>query len=147
MVPQGEHNSSLPPTLFSSHSLTLCLPQKNISSYRVGNDAYSTWFSNNSPAHYRLVHNKDPVPHLPPMNFGFHHPLREVYYVDDYTSPTLCEGDGEDLNCSDHFAVDLNVGECQARSPPPPVLRIILFIVSHSYILLYYHSLMCVCTL
>jgi hypothetical protein len=27
------------------------------------------------------VHNNDPVPHLPPHDFGFQHMAREVWYV------------------------------------------------------------------
>lgn len=41
---------------------------------RVGNPAFSNWFDgamNLGTYSARVVHNKDIVPHLPPMSFGF----------------------------------------------------------------------------
>lgn len=76
---------------------------------RVGNEAFEEWFISVVPGLFRVVHHKDPVPHLPPSNWGFHHMAYEVFYVSDYNDYTVCSIEGEDESCSDQYAVDLNV--------------------------------------
>ena len=77
---------------------------------RVGNSEFETWFVSVVPGLFRVVHHKDPVPHLPPQNWGFHHMPYEVFYTTDYNDYTVCSMEGEDGKCSDQYAVDLNVG-------------------------------------
>ena len=48
-----------------------------------------------------MVHNKDPVPHLPPFDFGYLHPANEIFYNEAMTSFVVCNDSGEDKNCSD----------------------------------------------
>ncbi len=48
---------------------------------RVGNRAFAQFTNAFFPGWYRVVHNNDPVPHLPPHDFGFEHMAREVWYV------------------------------------------------------------------
>ena len=78
---------------------------------RVGDENFEKWFVSVVPGMFRVVHHKDPVPHLPPQNWGFHHMPYEVFYVDDYNEYTLCSFEGEDPSCSDQYAVDANVGK------------------------------------
>ncbi|KAI5686993.1 Lipase [Leishmania braziliensis] len=49
---------------------------------RVGNPTFARWTAQilaRGP-HYRITHCRDPVPHLPPMSFGFLHAPTEVFY-------------------------------------------------------------------
>jgi len=70
---------------------------------RVGNQGFSDLFRAIIPrAHYRHTNNRDIVPHLPPMSFGFYHCPQEVW--EKGTAPTdfkLCDESGEDKSCSD----------------------------------------------
>jgi hypothetical protein len=45
---------------------------------RVGNEDFETWYKNTIIGTFRVVHNKDPVPHLPFESWGFHHMPYEV---------------------------------------------------------------------
>ena len=76
---------------------------------RVGNEAFEKWYTTAVPGTFRVVHRKDPVPQLPPQNWGFHHMPYEIFYVKDYNEWVLCSVDGEDENCSDQYHVDLDV--------------------------------------
>jgi predicted lipase len=46
---------------------------------RIGNEVFTDWFSVYMPIIYRIVHKKDPVPHLPLRIMDFHHVPYEVY--------------------------------------------------------------------
>ena len=46
---------------------------------RVGNEAFEKWYINTVSGTFRVVHKRDPVPHLPLSSFGFHHMAYEVY--------------------------------------------------------------------
>lgn len=76
---------------------------------RVGDETFEQWYTTVVPGTFRVVHHKDPVPQLPPQNWGFHHMPYEVFYVKDYTDWTLCSAEGEDPDCSDQYVVDLDV--------------------------------------
>ncbi|CAD8199787.1 unnamed protein product [Paramecium pentaurelia] len=70
---------------------------------RVGDTAYYNYFSSfTKVTHFRVVHEKDAVPHVPPENFGFNHVDREIWY--HKSSYTVCQLD-EDPNCSDSVLV------------------------------------------
>ncbi|TFJ83572.1 hypothetical protein NSK_004678 [Nannochloropsis salina CCMP1776] len=58
---------------------------------------------------YRLVHHRDPVPHLPPASFGFHHSPFEVFYTKNETYYHICDATGEDKHCSDHYLIDPSI--------------------------------------
>jgi hypothetical protein len=77
---------------------------------RVGDEAFEQWFISVVPGLFRVVHHKDPVPHLPTESMGFHHMPYEVFYTHEYDEYKVCSIDGEDENCSDQYKVDLNVG-------------------------------------
>lgn len=71
---------------------------------RMGNkafaDAFDERFSRKFPV-FRITHYKDPVPHLPPELFGYHHVQREVYYNEE-GERLVCDKP-EDLHCADQF--------------------------------------------
>lgn len=73
---------------------------------RVGNPAFVAWAASVIPGAqgFRLTHERDPVPHVPPLDFGFLHLPQEVWYQSDTTGGyTLCNDSAtaEDPNCSD----------------------------------------------
>mgnify|MGYP001084993485 FL=1 len=76
---------------------------------RVGNDAFQQYFYSSVRTAWRLTHHKDPVPHLPFENWGFHHNPIEVFYNQKQNSYQLCNLSGEDPSCSDKYLLDANV--------------------------------------
>ncbi|KAK7201289.1 lipase [Novymonas esmeraldas] len=72
---------------------------------RVGNPDFTRWADQllaNGP-HYRLTHARDPVPHLPPMRFGYLHAPTEVFYrTADNSSMRVCvdSATAESKDCS-----------------------------------------------
>jgi predicted lipase len=69
---------------------------------RVGNAAYYAAFTSQLGAagEFRVVHNCDPVPHLPLQLMGFHHVATEVWYDEGQEHFSICDGSGEDPACS-----------------------------------------------
>lgn len=47
---------------------------------RVGNEAYEKWYTTRLPGTFRMVHYKDPVPHVPFAKWDFHHMPYEVRF-------------------------------------------------------------------
>lgn len=79
---------------------------------RVGNKVFEQWYVNTVKGTFRVTHQKDPVPHLPPQVFGadnYHHMPYEVFYTNDYNKWKLCSFEGEDNTCSDQYTVALDV--------------------------------------
>jgi hypothetical protein len=83
---------------------------------RVGDEAFERWYASAVPGTFRLVHRKDPVPHLPPLSFGFHHMPFEVFYETDPAQWKQCSAEGEDSACSDRYAATVDVCECPSTS-------------------------------
>ena len=72
----------------------------------MGNAALAQYTHLKIPITFRVVHNRDIVPHLPPTEFKYiHHPY-EVFYNEKMTSFKVCDETGEDKTCSDHLAPD-----------------------------------------
>ena len=67
---------------------------------RVGNPSYVTAFKAADIAHTRVTHYHDAVPHVPMSSLGFHHTAQEVWYNEDSSEFTVCDGSGEDEECS-----------------------------------------------
>ncbi|XP_052149653.1 lipase-like [Oryza glaberrima] len=74
---------------------------------RVGNAAFASYFAKYVPNTIRVTHEHDIVPHLPPYFFIFpdqtyHHFPTEVWEheVDGSTVYQVCDGSGEDPDCS-----------------------------------------------
>jgi len=76
---------------------------------RVGNEEFEKFYTSIVAGTFRVVHLKDPVPHLPPQSFHFHHMPYEVFYKAKYDEWKLCSFEGEDESCSDQYAVDADV--------------------------------------
>ena len=70
---------------------------------RVGDEKFSKWFDAATKANnqtvYRMVNQKDLVPHVPPADDFFHHIALEVWRTENKTY-IVCDGSGEDKNCS-----------------------------------------------
>ncbi len=77
---------------------------------RVGDSAYYSAFKAQLGAagEFRVVHNCDPVPHLPLEAMGFHHVPTEVWYDESQEHFSICDGSGEDPACS-KCALPVNV--------------------------------------
>lgn len=81
---------------------------------RVGDEKFSVWFdtflkTNNKN---RITHGRDPVPHLPPADFGFTHVPHEIFYhatVKDGFKTCTDSGSKEDGTCSDKYVADVMV--------------------------------------
>ncbi len=59
---------------------------------------------------YRVVHNKDLVPHVPfdLPGFDYHHPGYEVFFNSDLSVYKVCNISGEDKSCSNKFFPDFD---------------------------------------
>ncbi|KAJ9461310.1 Lipase [Diplonema papillatum] len=69
---------------------------------RVGNKAYAEFFdkmTNTSNPVFRMVNQKDVVPHLPIVDQFYHHNAREVWRMENNTY-VMCDNTGEDKECS-----------------------------------------------
>eukprot|EP00755_Sulcionema_specki_P024945 Sspe_Gene.82218::Locus_53875_Transcript_1_2_Confidence_0.400_Length_1173::g.82218::m.82218 len=81
-------------------------PMWNYGCPRVGNTAFAGWYMKTvTHSEYRMVHDKDIVPHLPLEDMGFHHVGREVWEMKNKTY-VMCDGSGEDPTCSDSIIGD-----------------------------------------
>ncbi|EAR96905.3 lipase family protein (macronuclear) [Tetrahymena thermophila SB210] len=67
---------------------------------RVGNKQFADFCESIIPVIYRIIHNRDPVPHVPLQKMGFQHTRTEVWYNKNNTSYQVCKG-SEDPQCSD----------------------------------------------
>lgn len=76
---------------------------------RVGNGPFALAFNKHVPENWRLTHERDPVPHVPPKFFGFHHPGTEVWNHDNGFKK--CDGSGEDSSCSDSLLLPLGISD------------------------------------
>ena len=92
---------------------TTSSPQYTFGMPRDGDKAYSDGFAAyvGASSFYRVVHHADIVPHLPSEFMGFHHIPREVWYTENSTSYRVCDGSGEDPNCSDSLLFPVSVSD------------------------------------
>eukprot|EP00611_Tribonema_gayanum_P029779 TRINITY_DN8069_c0_g1_i1.p1 TRINITY_DN8069_c0_g1~~TRINITY_DN8069_c0_g1_i1.p1 ORF type:complete len:351 (-),score=70.95 TRINITY_DN8069_c0_g1_i1:748-1719(-) len=75
---------------------------------RVGNAAFARYSSATitTSAMWRVTHHRDPVPHLPPVAFGYAHAPHEVFYPDTTMGRyVVCDDDDgtEDAQCSARY--------------------------------------------
>jgi len=92
---------------------------------RTGNPAFSHYHVGTVPVSWRVVNQRDVVPHLPTKFLNiFQHVSTEVWYDNSTTSYRICDGSGEDPTCSDkynpvtgnvvdhltYFGIDLRIG-------------------------------------
>ena len=81
---------------------------------RTGNAAYSAYSSSKVPLTFRHVHYADPVPHVPPPEFGFYHNCLEEWepneVYDASKSDALLQCGSYPENCED-------TGDCMESIP------------------------------
>jgi len=76
---------------------------------RVGNEIFAKYYDSVVPATTKLVHNADPIPHLPTLFMGFYHTATEVWHVKD--NYIVCDSTGEDPHCSDSLKIALSLND------------------------------------
>ena len=74
---------------------------------RVGNYDFTSIYKSYVTEYWRVVNELDLVPHVPPRFLGFYHNPTEVWYYNDVWK--ICNGSGEDPNCSDSLVVALSI--------------------------------------
>jgi hypothetical protein len=76
-------------------SITADVTVYNFGEPRVGNPMFAAWAASQLQAgmQFRVTHQRDPVPHVPPEDFGFLHCPHELWYDND--------GDTQYSNCND----------------------------------------------
>jgi len=79
---------------------------------RVGDYTFSQELAEHVTASYRVTHWRDVVPHLPFACPSYstsracpYQTETEVFYTEDSSSYTICDGSGEDPECSDQFGI------------------------------------------
>jgi len=90
----------------------------NFGEPRVGNPAFVLWATHTIllPYHrqYRVTHKSDPIPRVPPLEFGYLHAPHEIWYNnnDNNTNYTHCVDNAtqEDLSCS-MSQYDIDMGD------------------------------------
>eukprot|EP01084_Bolivina_argentea_P058640 107070_1 len=72
---------------------------------RVGDSKFAEYYHQRIPNHVRVVHYKDPVPHIPGQIFGYHHIATEEFYTTQDSNGThiTCNESGEDPLCSNQY--------------------------------------------
>jgi len=82
---------------------------------RLGNKATADYLMEKlkNVEHYRLTHDLDPVPQLPPkFFFGWRHSDTEVFYKGNDTGPyVICDGSGEDPSCQNSMNISFGIRE------------------------------------
>jgi len=81
----------------------------NFGDPRVGNDVFHSYFQTKIGNTFRSVNQADIVPHVPPQLLGFHHVATEVWYPNNVYDFQICDGSGEDPNCSDSVVLPLSI--------------------------------------
>jgi len=78
---------------------------------RIGNQAYADMVDSLANLdRVRFVHYTDPIPHSPPMIFGFHHHDAEFWCAEEKcTEFTQCATGQEDWACARHVIPDTNL--------------------------------------
>jgi hypothetical protein len=52
---------------------------------------------------FRVVHNRDIVPHVPLISQNYYHPSFEILFDEDMNKYKICNDSGEDSSCSDSY--------------------------------------------
>eukprot|EP01135_Chromosphaera_perkinsii_P004757 Nk52_evm29s295 gene=Nk52_evmTU29s295 len=73
---------------------------------RIGNDKFSALYSSLVQNSFRLVHERDMIPHLPPLS-GFVHSYTEVWLHNN--TEIVCRKAPEDPNCSSSIYFTMNI--------------------------------------
>ena len=110
---------------------------------RIGDVQLARHINNKIPNIYRVIHNKDIVPHLPPdlPEFDYHHSAYEIFWNSDFTSYKTCSDTGEDKSCSNQYFPNYTTGDhdtyfIKISSPQCWFLIISLSIISKKQVLI-----------
>jgi len=81
---------------------SISIAEWSYGSPRTGNPAFAQSHTNIVRESWRVVNMLDIVPHIPTHFFDiFRHVPTEVWYQSNYVNFKICDGSGEDPNCSD----------------------------------------------
>ena len=72
---------------------------------RVGDANYAGFVNTVIEDYWRFTHDKDIVPHLPPIGLGYMHSCREVFESEDGILKICSEADCEDELCSNQYSI------------------------------------------
>lgn len=73
---------------------------------RVGDNKYASFVNTIIPIYYRVTHNKDLVPHVPPIEgFGYHHSCTEIFEDATGNLKICSESNCEDPACADQYGL------------------------------------------
>ena len=71
----------------------------------MGDTKYAGYLNTVISEYWRATHNKDIVPHVPPISFHYLHSCREVFEDADGKLKECSEVDCEDAKCADQFSI------------------------------------------
>jgi len=78
----------------------------NFGDPRVGNIIFADYFDNHIQTSWRMVNQRDIIPHLPGKALGFWHIATEVWWPNSTFSEYMtCDPTGEDPNCSNSLGI------------------------------------------
>lgn len=78
----------------------------NFGQPRVGDSKYASFVNTIINEYYRVTHNKDMVPHVPPTDgFGYYHSCREIFEDVDGKLHMCSETNCEDPTCADQYSL------------------------------------------
>jgi len=95
--------------LYIPHSSAPRIKLTTFGSPRVGNEVFSHWLDSRTSQSFRMTHNADPVPHLPPKMMSFHHVATEIF--EKHGKYKECNGSGEDPRCADGVILPLKISD------------------------------------
>ncbi len=67
---------------------------------RIGNPRLTQEMTKRFINIFRIIHNADIFPHLPPMELEYRHAPYEVFYDENFEHFKVCDKSGEDKTCS-----------------------------------------------
>jgi len=73
----------------------------NFGQPRVGNEDFAKYYNQINIKTIRVINQRDIIPHVPIILFGYYHVRTELWFPSDTTTFVECDGSGEDPNCSD----------------------------------------------
>lgn len=76
----------------------------NFGQPRIGDNKYAGFVNTITDDLWRFTHNKDSVPHLPPMSMGYLHSCREVFELESGELHMCSEVQCEDPKCADQYS-------------------------------------------
>jgi len=105
----GAALSSLAAIDYSYSNPGVSIVSYNYGCPRIGNSGFAQAYSSLVPT-FRVINQRDIVPHLPFEELGFIHPTREVWYNYNDVYQLCSTSNGEDPNCADSIFPDLITG-------------------------------------